>query len=181
MVINLFFGSTLLRGTSKGNKKSMLIRIFTLRFNAALDAFDDTPLVDFIKDKAILSLKEYFFIKNETPYLAIIVNYEPVREEVPSLIKKGERRGEEAWRTLLQESDMPLFNNLRSWRAEYCKKEGIPPYVVCNNKQLAQIVTTRPQTITALMQVEGFGKTKAEKYGKAMLEVLKIKSEQQEN
>jgi len=160
----------------------MLVRILTLRFSTALDGFDDASLVDFIKDKVVLSLKEYFFIKNETPYLAIIINYEAVAEST-NTIKKGERRGsrDEAWRSLLQDKDMPLFDSLRSWRAEYCKKEGVPPYIICKNEELAKIVVAKPQSITALIQIDGFGKAKAEKYGKAILEVLKINTDKQAN
>ncbi len=58
----------------------MLIRIITLRVSAALDGFDDNPLTEFIKDKSVVSLKEHFFIRNETPYLAVVVIYEPVLE-----------------------------------------------------------------------------------------------------
>jgi hypothetical protein len=61
-------------------EKTMLIRIITLRFSAALDGFDDNPLTEFIKDKSVVSLKEHFFIRNETPYLAVVVIYEPVLE-----------------------------------------------------------------------------------------------------
>jgi superfamily II DNA helicase RecQ len=41
---------------------------------------------------------------------------------------------------------MPLFNQLREWRRERCKRDGVPPYIVCTNKQLAQMAVQRPQT-----------------------------------
>lgn len=154
----------------------MLIKIFTLRFQTTLDAFDDTLFVEFIKDKSVLSLKEYFFQKNEIPYLALIVTYEPVQaSNILGFDKSGasQKKKNDKWRTLLKESDMPLFETLRSWRAEYCKKEGMPPYVVCNNTELAHIVIARPQTLAGLMKIKGVGKQKAEKYGVMMLEILK--------
>jgi hypothetical protein len=49
--------------------------VITLRFNALLDAFDDGPLRDFLKDKEIVSVRDHFFIRNEQPYLAMIVQY----------------------------------------------------------------------------------------------------------
>ncbi len=156
----------------------MLVRILTLRFDTALDAFDDAPLVDFIKDKAVLSIKEYFFIKNETPYLAVIINYEPVQDRAR---KKTERRRDDAWRAFLEEKDMPLFNLLRSWRAEHSKQEGVPPYVICDNKQLAMIVAKRPQNLTGLLQIKGLGKGRVEKYGLAILEALKKNSSEKPN
>ena len=149
----------------------MLMRVFTLRFDAARDGFDDGPVTEFIKDKAVLSLREHFFMRNETPYMAIVVTYEPVRE-VAQTSRSGGRQRDESWRELLTDKDMPLFNALRSWRAERCKAEGIPPYVICTNKELAAIAARRPQTLSALIDIEGFGKAKAEKYGAAMLELL---------
>ena len=42
---------------------------------------------------------------------------------------------DESWRESLAKEDWPLFNTLRDWRAECAKAEGIPPYVICNNRQ----------------------------------------------
>lgn len=156
----------------------MLIRVITLRFSVALDGFDDSSLTEFIKDKSVVSLREYFFIRNETPYLAVVVTYEPVLEPTKSK-KVGEtRQRDESWRELLSDEQMPLFDSLRSWRAERCKKEGIPPYVICNNKELTQIVAARPQSLSALLQIKGFGKGKAEKYAEEILALLKQDDEQ---
>ncbi len=150
----------------------MLARIITLRFSVALDGFDDRPLTEFIKDKSVISLREYFFVRNETPYLTVVVIYEPVLEETAGGGLVAPRQRDESWRALLSDADMPLFDSLRSWRGERCKKEGVPPYVICNNKVLARIAAACPQTLSGLMRIEGFGKGKAEKYGKALLALL---------
>ncbi|MDQ6978570.1 MAG: HRDC domain-containing protein [Mariprofundaceae bacterium] len=119
-------------------------------------------------------MREHFFIRNETPYLAVVVIYEPVQEALKATKEGGrQRQKDESWRALLNDEDMPLFDSLRSWRSERCKKEGIPPYVICNNRELAMIVAARPQNLTGLLQLEGFGKAKAEKYGEDMLALLK--------
>ncbi len=150
----------------------MLMRVFTLKFSNALDGFDDTHLSEFIKDKTILSLREHFFMHNERPWLAVIAVYEPVCEPALSKRQSKGRSRDESWRELLQDTDMPMFNTLRDWRSERCKRDGTPPYVICNNKQLAQLAISRPQTLSALMQVDGFGKAKAEKYGQEIISVL---------
>ena len=159
----------------------MLIRVITLRFSIAMDGFDDTLLTEFIKDKSVISLREHFFIRNETPYLVVLVVYDPVQEAVPGHATGSEagkrKKRDESWRALLQDRDMPLFDSLRSWRSERCKKEGVPPYVICNNKQLANIVKACPQSIAALMRIDGMGKIKAEKYGQEILALLKDKNE----
>lgn len=50
----------------------------------------------------MVSLREYFFIRNETPYLAVVVVYEPVAEIAPkSKTGATSRQRDESWRALL--------------------------------------------------------------------------------
>ena len=73
---------------------------------------------------------------------------------------------------MLTENDWPLFNVLREWQAERSKEEGILPYIICTNLQLAKITVTRPSSLNALQGIEGIGKSKLEKYGKEILKIL---------
>ena len=66
---------------------------------------------------------------------------------------------------------MPLFNTLRQWRSEKSKKDGVPPYVILNNKQLAELCQNRPRSKYDLLKVEGIGKAKVEKYGDDILKI----------
>lgn len=153
----------------------MLVRIFTLRFNSLLDGFDDTPVRDFIKDKEVRSIREHFFIRDNQPYLTLVICYDLPRMEEPSPptgTKPEPKRQDESWREILTEADLPLFNALRDWRNERCKQEGIPPYVIVTNRQLAEIVKLRPTTLAKLGEVEGVGKAKLERYGKDLVAIL---------
>jgi superfamily II DNA helicase RecQ len=51
---------------------------------------------------------------------------------------KTEKGRDESYKEMLTETDWPLFNVLREWRAGRSKEEGIPPYVICTNLQLAK-------------------------------------------
>ncbi|MGH9843404.1 MAG: HRDC domain-containing protein [Blastocatellia bacterium] len=153
----------------------MLTRVITLRFNGLLDAFDDGPLRDFIKDKEMISVRDHFFVRNDQPYLAMIVNYmlkPAVTEVVAAQPPRGSKRCDEAWRELVAEADIPLFNTLRDWRSARARRDGVPVYVICDNRQLAAIVAARPQTLAQLGEIEGIGKAKLERYGADLLAVL---------
>jgi ATP-dependent DNA helicase RecQ len=151
----------------------MLVRVITLRFDAVIGSFDDGPLREFLKDKEVLSIRDHFFVKNEVPYLTVLVTYYPHRPEAttPAMLRNQQPDGA-SWRTLVTEAELPLFNTLRDWRAERSKRDGVPPYVICTNRQFAAMVKTRPQSLSKLAEVEGFGKAKLEKYGEEILALL---------
>jgi ATP-dependent DNA helicase RecQ len=150
----------------------MLVRVFTLQFNSLLGGFDDAPMREFIKDKEVLSINEHFFVKNEMPYLVLVMTYLPTRAETLDARSQTGDGKNESWRELVKTEDVPLFNALRDWRSERCKRDGLPPYIICTNRQLAMIVNTRPESFAKLAQIDGIGKAKVEKYGEEILAVL---------
>lgn len=150
----------------------MLTKIITIKFDPILECFDDASLKEFIKGKEVLSIREHFFIKEEKPYIAAVIIYKLNSVIFPSDSKEASSKKDDSWRELIGESDVPLFNSLRDYRSERCKKDGVPPYIICTNRQLAQIVKKRPQSLNSLMEIEGLGKAKAEKYGQEILEIL---------
>lgn len=148
----------------------MLAAVITLRFNPILGGFDDTELRRFIADKEVLSIREHFFVYETLPHIAFTVIYRPLVEPVTKPVQTRQR--DESWRKLLTEQDLPLFNQMRDWRAEKAKHDGVPPYVIFTNRQLAQIVKARPGSLADLARVEGVGKAKLEKYGGPILSLL---------
>ena len=78
-----------------------------------------------------------------------------------------------AVKALVTAEELPLFNTLRDWRAERSKRDGVAPYVVCTNRQFAAMVHTRPQSLSGLAEIEGFGKAKLDKYGQENLGLLR--------
>ena len=143
----------------------MLARVLTLRFDPALEAFDDGPLREFLKAREAIVVREHFFVRNHVPYLAILVTYALAPPGSAPAVGGQAKDWESGWRSQLSEGDLPLFNALREWRAERASREGVPPYLVCTNKQLAAIVNARPQSLTKLGAIDGIGKAKLETYG----------------
>ncbi len=159
----------------------MLLKIFCLTFDSIRGGFDETEFRNFLKDQEIISIRDHLFIKNEIPYLTLVVKYYPFRQEAAQPIQKvGKEARNEDWRKLLTDADMGLFNLLRAWRSKRCKQEGVPPYILMTNLQLAQIVKSRPQALADLMKIDGIGKGKAEKYGQDVLEITKVPEAQPE-
>ena len=66
-----------------------------------------------------------------------------------------------------------LWQRLREWRAGIAKEHGVPAYVVFHDATLAELARARPQSEAALAQISGVGTRKLERYGAALLELLR--------
>jgi DNA helicase-2/ATP-dependent DNA helicase PcrA len=66
----------------------------------------------------------------------------------------------------------PLFDRLRAWRRERAGADGVPPYVVFHDKTLVAIAEARPRSAAALLEIDGVGPAKIERYGDEVLEVV---------
>ena len=69
-------------------------------------------------------------------------------------------------------SNAELYDTLKRWRNIICKENNQPIYMVANQASLQEIATYLPLTKKDLMQISGFGKAKAEKYGDEILEAV---------
>ena len=45
------------------------------------------------------------------------------------------------------------------------RRDGVPPCLICTNKQLAEMVSSRPESMHKLGAIDGIGKAKLENYG----------------
>lgn len=68
--------------------------------------------------------------------------------------------------------DRAVAEVLRRWRQERAREEGVPAYLLFNNRSLAELAVRRPRTLEALADVHGFGPVKIEGLGAAVLGAL---------
>ena len=72
----------------------------------------------------------------------------------------------------LAEADEPLLAKLIDWRRERARADGVPAYVVADNKTLAAIASRRPADEVALLAVPGIGQRKIAMYGDEILGII---------
>ena len=65
-----------------------------------------------------------------------------------------------------------LFEQLRAWRADQAKEQGVPAYVVFGDATLRALATERPRPESALSAISGIGAAKLERYGEDVLAIL---------
>ncbi len=141
----------------------MPVRVITLPFDSIHGLFDDEILTNFLLNKQLKSLKPAFFQHDGKPYWTVLVEYEP-------LLAVDEKRPAGHLLTTEQTS---LLGRLRQWRREKADRDGVPAFVIATNKQLEQLTLRLPKSLESLRQINGFGKSKVERHGKEIIELIR--------
>ena len=74
-----------------------------------------------------------------------------------------------------------LVQALIDWRREKYTKENVPAYIILQQKNLLAIADLAPSTKEELLTVKGFGKSKCDKYGDEILDVIRTAKRQESN
>jgi DNA helicase-2/ATP-dependent DNA helicase PcrA len=74
--------------------------------------------------------------------------------------------------TVVPVGDAQLFERLRDWRRERANADGVPPYVVFHDKTLAAIAQAKPTSSAALLEIDGIGPAKLERYDDDVLALV---------
>jgi len=97
---------------------------------------------------------------------------QPEAHDASTRSGRPRRRSREAEAALGAEQ-RPLFEALRGWRREQAAEQAVPPYVIFNDRSLMEIALLRPATLDELSGVGGVGQSKLERYGAAVLKVVR--------
>ena len=87
----------------------MLARVVMLRIDPLIEALDDSPLRDFLKAKEVFAIREHLFVRNEVPYLAVLVTYglwPPVAGSAPP---------QEASAAIVKDTRQPLVDGIAGY------------------------------------------------------------------
>jgi ATP-dependent DNA helicase RecQ len=73
----------------------------------------------------------------------------------------------------LPEDRQELLEALRTLRRKMSDEQGVPSFVIFHDSTLMQLVMQRPQNRAQLAEISGIGAQKLERYGAALLDVLR--------
>jgi ATP-dependent DNA helicase RecQ len=73
-----------------------------------------------------------------------------------------------------------LFEKLRQLRLDLSKKLGVPPFVIFHDKTLTQMAALRPNSREELLQINGVGEQKAERFGDDFLNAINAGADRSE-
>lgn len=71
-----------------------------------------------------------------------------------------------------KQGDRELFNQLRKLRKQLSDRDNIPPYAVFNDATLEEMAREMPTTLSEMLQINGVGFKKLERYAQSFLKVI---------
>ena len=75
--------------------------------------------------------------------------------------------------TFEDQGDAVLYERLVNWRSREAQEQRVPPYVVAHNSMLRAMAKAKPATLAQLGGIPGFGKQRSERYGDAILAIIR--------
>jgi len=145
------------------------LRLVTVSFDAEAGGFPADPLADVPGE--IVSVVEHFFFHDGLPRLLLVVQHRPPEERGAARSRERDTPKADP-RKELSPDEAAVYDRLRVWRRGRAEADGVPPYVILNNRELAAVARRRPVSMTALREVDGVGQNKAQRYGPDLLKVV---------
>jgi superfamily II DNA helicase RecQ len=152
-------------------RSSMQLRFFTIPLLGGEVAAEE--LNRFLASHRILAVDRHLAQDSGVSIWAVCVSYEPAGESRAGDSRSASgRRGKVDYREVLSEADFTVYARLRTLRKEIADSEGVPVYSLFTNEQLAEMITRRVSSATALREISGIGEARVQKYGEAFLSAL---------
>lgn len=143
----------------------MLLTLVTVALDPDTGTFPAQPLAEL--DGEVVSVVEHFFHHAGLPHLLLVVHHRGAPAE-----PRTQRTRKASVRSELTPDEQGLFDRLRAWRNGRAQADGVPPYVLLTNRQLAAVARRRPTTTAALREIDGIGDGKVGRFGRDLLDVL---------
>jgi superfamily II DNA helicase RecQ len=150
----------------------MKLKFFTIP--AVSPEAAEADLNRFLGAHRVSHVERHFTADGAASFWAICVTWVEAGEGPgASLAPDGARRGRIDYREVLEADEFALYDRLRTLRKQTAEAEGLPPFAVFTNEQLADMVRRRAATLADLGRIEGIGEARLGRFGATFLEVLR--------
>jgi superfamily II DNA helicase RecQ len=129
----------------------------------------EASLNAFVGTHRVITVERQFVADGANSLWSVCVSYVNA-ESRPSADR---RQGRIDYRELLPPPEFAVFAKLRALRKAQADRDGVPLFAIFTNEHLADMVRHRVMSLEGLGALDGVGKARLEKYGKAFTQLLK--------
>lgn len=101
----------------------------------------------------------------------ILRTEKPLRVTVP-VIKKQKQKTTTTDTPAELNPDEALLSALKSFRKEIAQQNKVPAYVIFHDATLKELADKQPKTKAELLDIQGLGKVKVDRFGEALIELI---------
>ncbi len=143
----------------------MKVKVFKIRITDQFLTADQVLINDFLAHCDVVNSNSKL-IEDKINYWSVLVSYQEkkVKESSNKEIPVAEEE--------LSQEEMIIYDKLKDWRSEKAKEIQLPAYIIFHNSHLMSIARHKPSNFEDLESIKGLGKSKIEKYGVEIIEVL---------
>ena len=145
----------------------MRVRYFVVPAADPANAQDEVNR--FLSQHRVLDIKHELVRLDCGGFWSVCVLY----NDVPAVAKPSKGRGRVDYKEKLSKEDFAIYAALRELRKDAAEKQGVPPYAVFNNAQLAAMVEGRVRSVEDLGRIEGVGPSRQATYGTMFVDRLR--------
>lgn len=169
----------------------MKVKVFQIRISDQFQKQDEKLVSDFVNGCEIVKVNTEL-IKDEINYWSVLVFYKEdfnhIKESPGQFTvdhsnkiaqadsyKSGNSKRESIKLEMIEqpsEEELIIYNKLKDWRSDKAREYQLPPYIIFHNTHLMLIARRKPSTLEDLEHVSGIGRSKIDKYGAEIIEVL---------
>lgn len=101
----------------------------------------------------------------------ILRSNKPLQLTKPDIkAKTAKKKGSQ--KELALDPDKALLEALKAFRKEIAVQNKVPAYVIFHDATLNEIAAKRPKDVNALLEVQGMGKVKMQRFGEGILQIV---------
>lgn len=130
-----------------------------------------------MSNDSMLKLAEFYFEKNNSQRSDYAKRYEEMLQEMKALPENIKETDNESRKQTVKadmvSNDAELIKKLKEFRLNQSRLENVKPYYIFNDAQMNELIRRAPSSKEELLEVQGFGKVKVDKYGEAILRICR--------
>jgi superfamily II DNA helicase RecQ len=147
------------------NSRKINIKVFNIRLTKEFCQADQAKLNAFLDSVEVKLTSTNFVTTGTVDFWSVVIFFSAKQ-------LKKDKTAEVFSEQQLSQEEALVFQALKTWRNDLARRLEWSSFRICHNSHLLAVAKSKPETLEALESIPGFGKTRTEKYGDAILSVL---------
>ena len=145
----------------------MQIKVFNVPIGASESFVEE--LNHFLRANNIVEVRKDLAMVDGNSCWTFCITYQPKGQTGEPFSRSGNSRDKVDYKEVLKPDVFERFAAMRKIRKQLAERDAVPAFAVFTDAELAELAKPEVLTLQTLQTVQGIGKKKLEKYGRAFI------------